>query len=276
MNYLVLGSSGQIGSSLCSWLTAQGHIVQPWDIQLGDTYDLRVPNEGLRAAMAQADFVFFLAWDVGGSQYLAQHQDSYDFVMNNVAIMHTVFAELAVSKKPFIFTSSQMANMSHSSYGLTKHLGEKLTAALSGITVKLWNVYGIEREAEKTHVITDFINSALRTSQIKMRTDGTESRQMLYADDCSECLEILSQQYDSLPRHKPYHITSFSWHTIREIADIIALEFGGISVSAATATDVVQQDKRNEPDPWILNYWQPRTALTQGIHNIIKHIKEKQ
>ena len=65
-----------------------------------------------------------------------------------------------------------MANMSYSSYGLTKSIGEKITSVLGGVTVKFWNVYGVEHDPEKTHAITDFINKARNTGVINMLTDG--------------------------------------------------------------------------------------------------------
>ena len=74
--------------------------------------------------MAAADFVFFLAFDVGGSRYLAQHQNTFDFLHNNVLIMENVFHELSIHKTPFIFASSQMSNMTYSPYGTAKAIGE--------------------------------------------------------------------------------------------------------------------------------------------------------
>ena len=214
--------------------------------------------------------VFFLAWDVGGSTYLARYQDTYDFVMNNVAIMHTVFDCLAETEKPFIFASSQMASMSYSSYGLTKSLAERITHTLNGITTKFWNVYGLELDPNKTHVITDFIIKARDTGVIDMRTDGTESRQMLHADDCSRALYILSQNYHTLDRQREYHVTSFEWHTMLEVANIVADLFPGARVLPAAAKDLVQRDARNEPDRYILGFWQPEITLQAGITDIVE------
>lgn len=269
MKYLVLGSRGQIGASLTPYLRNMGHEVIEFDIRDGDEYDLRAPSTKLEDAMRECDFVFFLAWDVGGSVYLEQYQDTYDFIMNNVKIIDVVFECLNATKKPFIFASSQMANMSYSSYGVTKSIGERLTRSLNGVTVKFWNVYGYETDPEKTHVVTDFINKAMNTRRIDMRTDGSESRQMLYADDCSECLYNMSLQYDSLPRDKEYHVTSFMWITIHEIAEIITRRFPGTIVVRGESKDLIQKDLRNEPDPWILNFWQPKTSIRSGIISII-------
>jgi len=270
MKYLVLGSRGQIGLSLCQYLRSQGHEVKEFDNADGALFDLRrYNNNELRKAVLWADLVYFLAWDVGGSVYLAQYQDTYDFVMNNVAIMHTVFSCLAETQRPFIFASSQMASMSHSSYGLTKSLAERITATLGGITVKFWNVYGIELDPDKTHVVTDFITKARDSSVIDMRTDGTESRQMLHADDCSRALAILAQRYKDLPRDQQYHVTSFEWHTMLDVADFVAAHFPGTVVQPSSAKDLVQLDACNEPDRYILQYWQPQITLSEGIADIV-------
>jgi len=273
MKYLVLGSSGQIGLSLCKYLRDQGHEVTEFGLANGMRFDLRrLYNPDFRKALSRCDFVYFLAWDVGGSTYLARYQDTYEFVMNNVAIMHNVFECLREAGKPFIFASSQMASMSYSSYGLTKSLAEKITQTLGGVVVKFWNVYGIEHDPEKTHVVTDFINKARRNKLIDMRTDGTESRQMLHADDCSRALYILSQRYQDLPRDKEYHITNFQWNTMLEVAQIIAEHFPGTQVQPAASKDMVQKDAKNEPDPHILEYWKPEISLRQGIADIVDHM----
>lgn len=272
MKYLVLGSAGQIGLALCHYLRKQGHAVSTFDIADSPSQDLRVSSNKLTQAVDDCDFVFFLAWDVGGSAYLAKYQDTFDFIQNNLKIIVATFETLNNSKKPFIFASSQMANMSYSSYGLTKSIAEKVSSVLGGITVKFWNVYGIEHDPEKTHVVTDFINKARDTGIINMRTDGTELRQMLHADDCSECLYTLSQKYNELPRDKEYHVSNFEWNTMLDVAEIIADHYPGTIIKPSTAKDTVQKDKRNEPDTWILNYWKPKISLVTGIKNIIKEM----
>lgn len=276
MKYLVLGSSGQIGLALCQCLIAHGHNVLTYDIVDNKDQDLRVPaNPILEQLISNSDFVFFLAWDVGGSTYLAKYQDTFEFIQNNLKIITNTFEILKNQNKPFIFASSQMANMSFSSYGLTKSIGEKITSVLGGVTVKFWNVYGVEHDTEKTHAITDFINKAKHTGVIDMLTDGTESRQMLHTTDCSECLYLLSTKYSELPRDQKYHITSFEWTTMLDIANMIAKHFPGTVVQPAQTKDIVQKDKKNEPCRSILKYWQPRISLADGIKNIIGKIKNQ-
>ena len=67
MNITILGSAGQIGAYLAEYLKDKGHHVTSVDIVNGVQYDLRVtPNTVVENAIQYADFVFFLAFDVGG------------------------------------------------------------------------------------------------------------------------------------------------------------------------------------------------------------------
>ena len=276
MKYLVLGSSGQIGSALVKKIQeGKEHSVLEFDIENDITQDLRVNQNPLLDQMVkEADFIFFLAFDVGGSRYLKTYQDTYDFVSNNIKLMDQTFETIKRYNKPFIFASSQMANMSYSNYGLLKSIGEKMTEILGGLVVKFWNVYGLEHDKDKFHVITDLIIKAASKGKIDLMTDGTEERQFLYADDCSECLLELAKSYQEIPRNRQLHITNFEWHSVLTVADIIASHFPDSVVIPSLEKDTVQQNKRNEPDPYILKYWRPVTKITAGISTIVKEMKE--
>ena len=172
MRIVVLGSSGQIGAYLSEYLTNKGHLVREFDIVNGQHEDMtHIPNPFLRNEIMESDFVFFLAFDVGGSHYLKKYQHTYKFINNNTRMMANVFGLLSEYKKPFVFASSQMSNMSYSPYGVMKRVGELYTKSLNGLIVKFWNVYGIEKDMEKAHVITDFIAKGFKTGVIDMMTD---------------------------------------------------------------------------------------------------------
>ena len=274
MKYLVLGSSGQIGRELTNFLKEIGQEVYEFDIINNSDEDLRIRHV-LDNILREVDFVFFLAYDVGGSVYLKKYQYSYDFVQNNTLLQSFTFESIKKYGVPFIFASSQMSNMTFSPYGACKKLGEVFTKILSGMTVKFWNVYGLEKEAEKFHVITDFINSAQKKSRIEMLTDGQEQRQFLHARDCCECLFELSRIYDDIDKNKDYHITSFEWIKIIDLAQIIAAEFKSIEVVPGSSKDTVQNNSMNNPDKHILNYWNPKISLNDGIKSIINDMQVK-
>jgi nucleoside-diphosphate-sugar epimerase len=271
MKYLILGSAGQIGAELCEFLKKEGHEVLTFDVEDDQIQDLRIKGM-VDSRVSESDFVMFLAFDVGGSRYLKKYQHTYDFIDNNARLMVHTFQALKSYRKPFIFASSQMSNMSYSPYGVAKALGESYTRALGGIIVKFWNVYGPEHNLEKSHVITDFIIKAKDYGHITMMTDGTEERQFLHAEDCSNALMILSQKYNEIDRDKELHITNFEWNTILDVANIINEDIP-CKITPSKETDTVQLNKRNEPDPYILNYWKPTISLKEGIKKIITQIQ---
>ena len=273
MKHLVLGSSGQVGYHLSNILKEQNQEVIPFDIVNSENEDLRIyNNQLLEEKIKECDFIHFLAFDIGGSIYLAKYQNTFDFISNNMKIMNNVFDLIKKYDKPFIFASSQMSNMSYSTYGVLKAIGERYTEALGGLIVKFWNVYGYERNEEKSHVITDFIKMANEYKTIYMKTDGDEVRQFLYGDDCAECLIKLSEQYDNIERDKQLHITNFEWDSIYSIAEVVQ-ELTDCKIIKGENKDTVQLDKRNEPDSYILNFWKPKTTLKEGIKNVFNLIK---
>ena len=281
MNITILGSAGQIGAYLSEYLKDKGHHVTDVDIVNGVQYDLRVtPSTVIENTIKYADFVFFLAFDVGGSRYLKKYQNTFDFVNNNTRMMANTFRLLGKYKKRFVFASSQMSNMSYSPYGVMKRVGELHTTALKGLTVKFWNVYGIENDIEKAHVITDFIRKGFEEGQFEMMTDGTEERQFLYAEDCCEALETVMENYTDFKPEDPLHITSFRSETIKQVASIIKGCFAidgnyDVEIKPGLAKDSVQMDKRNEADNYILNWWVPKTTIDVGIRKVYNEMKKE-
>ena len=275
----VLGSSGQIGAYLSEYLSKKGHIVREFDIVNGSHQDMtHIPNTYLRNSIMESDFVFFLAFDVGGSRYLKKYQHTFDFVNNNTRLMANAFGLLQEYDKPFVFASSQMSNMSYSPYGTLKRVGELYTESLGGLIVKFWNVYGIEKDHDKAHVITDFIRKGFEEGDFEMMTDGEEVRQFLYAEDCCEGLEAVMKNYDEFYANDPLHITNFDYTSIREVAIIIENEFKligkPINILPGEASDSVQLDKRNEADRFIEKYWSPKTDLETGIAKVFEAMKK--
>ena len=279
MKIAILGSAGQIGAYLSEYLSNKGHEVTDVDIVNGPEFDLRVtPNTIVEKTIENVDFVFFLAFDVGGSRYLKKYQHTFEFINNNTRMMANTFRLLDKYKKRFVFASSQMSNMSYSPYGVMKRVGELHTTALKGLTVKFWNVYGIENDMEKAHVITDFIRKGFEEGDFEMMTDGTEERQFLYAEDCCEALETVMENYTDFKPEDPLHITSFHATSIKEVASIIMGQFNligkTVKIAPGLAKDSVQMDKRNEADSYIMGWWLPKTNIQDGIAKVFEEMKK--
>lgn len=274
---LILGSEGQVGAHLKDYLKNKNYSVLEFDIAKSKFQDLRkFRNKKLANLIRQSSFIYFLAFDVGGSRYLNKYQNTFGFVSNNILLMQNTFELIRKYKKKFIFASSQMSNMNHSNYGVLKSVGEKYTKILGGITVKFWNVYGIEKDLTKSHVITDFIIKALTKKKISMLTNGNEEREFLYAEDCCRGLEIIMKKFDSIIKQKNYiDLTTFKSTKIINIAKIIKtllkkmnLE---ISIVPSKNKDIVQMNKKNKADKYFLKFWKPKNSIQEGIEEVLKY-----
>ena len=279
-NILILGSSGQIGSHLVNFLKNKNYSVSKFDIERNKKEDLRLSkNFLLKKKILKADYIFFLAFDVGGSRYLQKYQESYQFIKNNLDLMTKTFELLKKYNKKFLFASSQMSNMSYSNYGILKLIGEKISQTTNGLIVKFWNVYGVEKDISKSHVITDFVLMAIKNKKIKMLTDGNEFRDFLYADDCCAGLEIAMKNHAKFVKQKvSIDIASGKETKILNIAKTIQKIFKNknidIKIQAKKSKDLIQVNRRNRVSKYFFKFWEPKTNLHEGINNIINYYKK--
>jgi nucleoside-diphosphate-sugar epimerase len=274
---LILGCKGQIGNHLLIYLRNKNYIIYEFDIVNSKEEDLRVKNNKLLEKLVKkSDFIFFLAFDVGGSRYLKAYQDTYKFISNNMLIMENTFSLLKKYNKRFIFASSQMSNMSHSNYGILKKIGENYTKILKGIIVKLWNVYGIEKDLSKSHVITDFILNGLKSKTVKMLTNGKEERNFLYVEDCCRGLELIMNNFlNIIKKTSTIDLSSKKSSSILKIAKIIKKLFyhkgKNVEFIPAKKNDTVQFNKKNKSNDFPFKYWRLKFSLKQGITEVFNY-----
>jgi len=260
MKVLVLGSEGVIGTALCKALKASGHWVTHWDIKLTNDHDMSnsLNVYRLKSVIDESDFVFFLAYDVGGAKYI--WDVDLDFVNRNNMIMINTFNLL--HGKKFVFASSTMYNMDNV-YGTLKYIGEHYTRKLGGLSARFWNVYGPESVSEKSHVITDILHKFETKGYIDLMTDGEEERQFLHTDDCAKCLTTVMDKYDEISENvESVDITSFESIKIKEVAKCICDDIRPSEKKMNT------HDRTNEPRPFILDYWKPVISLEEGIASL--------
>lgn len=254
--------------------------VVTWDIADGSEFDLRIPTPAFSEAVAKADFVHFLAYDAGSSTYLAEHQHAYEFVANNVKIMDNVFDTLRETGTPFYFASSQVSNVYRSTLGRLKAVGESYTTAIGGLNVQIWNVYGVEHDPRKTHVITDFVRMALEEGRILVGTDGRELRQFIHAEDAAQILWRISQKHGDLTKgyfaNKAIPVTSYQWTSVREVALMIG-ERLDVPVYFRSDRDITTPDSvLNEPTtyPGVGIVYHDFMDLADGIDDIINNLSD--
>lgn len=273
MKILVLGSEGQIGKPFCKLAESQGHDIIRFDKKIDKEYqDLANTRSKLNYVLftQKPDVIVFLAFEVGGSKFLEQHDKNFNYISENVRLMEYTFDTIRYYFRiPFIFASSQMANMHHTNYGFLKDLGERYTKSLEGHICRFWNVYGYEDPKDpKSHVITDFIHMAKTTGIIKMRTTGSEERQFLYTDDCSKALLQWCENPNKFSKSEYLDITSFEWNSIMNVAKIVS-KLTGATIKPGELTDLVQCGIANQPSTYMLKFWKPEISLEEGIKKLL-------
>jgi len=154
-------------------------------------------------------------------------------------------------------------------YGVTKRLGEVWASLLGGVSVRVWNAYGVmERGGIKSHVISDFIYQALRTKKITMMTDGNEWRQFTHITDLSSAFYMALNAKHR--RRSIYDASSYEWVRIVDIAHIIA-DLVGVKVIPGTKTG---HDPIASPNHGRVPGWLPTIELRDGIREMIEEAKK--
>jgi len=262
---LVIGSEGFIGTSLCRFLEKKHEKVVHFDIRKNVKEDGRFYTFDF----THIDYIYFLAWDVGGSKYLYESKIQMTQLKWNLQLMTNVFEQIEKKKKKFLFVSSQLSEECDTVYGVTKRLGEVWTHLLNGVCVRVWNAYGVMEENDvKSHVISDFIYQALVQKRITMMTSGEEWRQFTHIDDL--CKAFYMALHSKNLRRTVYDASSYEWVRIRDIAEIIC--------DATGATYKVGSVKGHDPLPSLnmgrVPGWLPSVGLQDGIYKMIRQEKK--
>src|SRR5258708_6284554 len=258
MNELILGGEGLIGTALRLRLDSLGHKVVSLDLKSG--CDLRQPIDP--SSFEECDRVWFLAWDTGGAKYLEAVDRQHEQYKNNCELSLRIFDALARTKKPFLFTTTQLAGLPNA-YGTTKLMAWHWASHLGGKVARLWNVYGWEHPDSRSHVVTDLVLSGLR-GRVKCMTSGQEKRLFLYKSDCVAALLTL---FDS--SLQTAEIAGPEWLKISQVAEEIAHQLNvEIELGQLKGSEV-------PIDPTeLLPHWRPMVPLTEGIANVIVDARE--
>lgn len=258
---LVLGSEGFVGLPLCEYLESLGEVVVRFDIKRGAQEDARA----VRLPLENVDRVYFLAWEVGGAKYLYRNDVQFRQLDWNLKLLLNVMPQLQAAEVPFLFVSSQLAEEHDTVYGVTKRLGEVWSHLLSGVRVRLWNVYGaVEKPNERSHVVADFVYQALNAGEIRMLTTGKEVRQFIYVDDvCRGFHHALDCRAQGV-----YDVSSFEWVEVAEVARVIG---------EITGARVVPGEKQGTtpltPMCGKLPGWLPQVTLQEGLRRYVERYR---
>jgi len=251
---LVLGGDGLIGSTLVRELRDRGHHVVSLDLKSG--CDLRHIDD---SPFADCDRVWFLAWDTGGAKYIEASDRQHEQYKHNCELSIRIFDAFVRMRKPFLFTSSQLAGLP-TAYGATKFLAANWALQLGGKVARLWNTYGWEQPDRRSHVITDLVLSGLTERRINCLTTGLERRRFIYKSDSVAALIQLFEGPEQTAE-----IAGSEWITIRQVAEEIARQLGVESGFGENGGSEVMVDPKKP-----LSDWQPQVSLSEGISRVIE------
>lgn len=256
---LVIGSDGFIGTPFCKYLEEQNEEVIRFDIKSNKKNDSRFFKFNLK----NIDRVYFLAWDVGGSKYLFNKDNQLSQLKWNLDLLKNTLNQLEEQKKAFLFISSQFADDGDTVYGVTKRLGEIWTSLIGGKCVRVWNAYGVmEKNNEKSHVISDFVYQAVKTKKIKMMTNGEEWRQFTHVQDLSRAFHMAMN--DDVSHKTLFDASSYEWVQVKQIANIIC-QFTGAKVILGN-----KEGKNHRAfNMGRVPNWLPQVSLKDGIKQMI-------
>jgi nucleoside-diphosphate-sugar epimerase len=210
---------------------------------------------------------YFLAWDVGGSKYLYKEGSQETQMTWNNELMLNVFKQ--IMDIPFVFISSQLADVTDTVYGVQKQMGEVWTKlSKHGIAVRLWNIYGYNEDfTERSHVVSDFIFQAMTNKEINMLTMGEEFRQYIHIDDVCNGLV---KAFDIKDRSKTYDLSTSEWVKLIDLA---------LLISEITDCKVVRGEKLGDSllidNKDFVPGWEPSVFLKEGLTRMVKEFKHE-
>jgi nucleoside-diphosphate-sugar epimerase len=257
---LILGGAGAIGRELTRYFRSKDDHVDVLDVALDLNQDLQHLN---LSDLDTYRCVYFLAWDVGGSKYIADQDTQFNQFLTNTRISSNIIPQLHHSRVPFVFISSQLAGADESAYSLTKLLGEKLCTSYSqsnARVIRQWNVYGVEEiENQKSHVITDMIRSAIKYGEIRLITDGRERRQFVHVNDVCKAYDLVADLHPDV-----YQVNSGHWIQIIEVAKLLG-EMLNVSVKPGSQKGISPKGVLAKDIPG----WSTSMSLEDGLQSLV-------
>jgi UDP-glucuronate decarboxylase len=147
-----------------------------------------------------------------------------------------------------------------------------------GVNIKvarIFNTYGPNMSPDDGRVVSNFIMQALRSEDITIYGDGSQTRSFCYVDDLVTGLIKLMESPESV--HGPINLGNPIERTVKNLAELIIAKTK--SKSKIINHDLPEDDpKQRKPDiskaREILN-WEPKMDIEQGLENTIKYFKTK-
>jgi dTDP-glucose 4,6-dehydratase len=306
MKALLTGGAGFLGSHLCDLLLAKGHEVLCVDnlitgsarniehiktdkfsyIRHDVTKPLYVEDE--------IDFIFHLASPASPIDYLELPIQTLKVgalgTYNMLGLAKEKKARFLLASTSEVYgdplvnpqTEEYWGNVNpigpRGVYDEAKRYAEAITMAYHryhGINtriVRIFNTYGPRMRLNDGRVVPNFIGQALRSEDLTVYGNGSQTRSFCYVSDEIEGIYRLMMSDYSLP----VNIGNPEEHTILEFAKIIIKMMDSSSkiVYKQLPTDDPRQRRPDITKARELLKWEPRVSLKQGLQETIKYFRD--
>lgn len=308
MRILVTGGSGFIGSNLTKRLLDLGHQVLVIDNfytsdeknikHLVDNPDLEVIRHDVtNPYSAEVDAIYHLACPASPVHYqrfpVQTIKTSFLGSLNMLELASKLQIPILLSSTSEVYGDPQISPQVEEYWGNVNPIGvrscydEGKRAAETlffdfhrqfNVNIKvarIFNTYGPNMSLNDGRVVSNFIVQALRSEDITIYGDGSQTRSFCYVDDLVAGLINLMQSPDTV--HGPINLGNPIERTVRNLAELVITKTK--SKSKIIFRELPQDDPRQrKPDITkarnILN-WEPTTDIDHGLENTIKYFKTK-
>ena len=307
MRILVTGGAGFLGSALCKRLLREDNevscldnfytgymgnivdlvknsrfhllqqdIIEPVDIPVEQIYNLACPASPVHY---QAEPVHTAKTCFLGALNVLELAKKY-----NAVILQTSTSEIYGDPLVHPQTEDYKGNVNpigiRSCYDEGKRIAETLFfdyARQYGTqirVVRIFNTYGPGMEPDDGRVVSNFILQALKSENITIYGDGSQTRCFCYVDDMIEALVCMMNNPTGFAG--PVNLGNPLEMTVKELAEKVIRLTG--STSALEYRDLPQDDPvRRRPDISLAKKvlgWEPKISLEQGLQRTILYFKE--
>jgi len=308
MRILVTGGSGFIGSSLTERLLGLGHQVLVIDnFYTSDEKNIKhlVDNPNLEVVRhdvtnsysAEVDAIYHLACPASPVHYqrfpVQTIKTSVIGSLNMLELAHKLQIPILLSSTSEVYGDPQISPQVEEYWGNVNPIGirscydEGKRAAETlffdyhrqfNVNIKIariFNTYGPNMSLNDGRVVSNFIVQALRSEDITIYGDGSQTRSFCYVDDLVDGLIKLMESPGSV--HGPINLGNPTERTVKNLADLVIAKTK--SKSQVIFHELPQDDpKQRKPDISkardILN-WEPKIDIDQGLENTIEYFKTK-
>ena len=306
MRILITGAAGFLGSHLVDRFLAAGHRVVGVDNFITGAWRNLAHLEG------REDFFFiehdistplFLAEKVDGVLHFASPASPVDYLElpiqtlkvgslgthNSLGLAKAHGARFLLASTSEVYGDPQVHPQSEAYWGHVNPIGprgvydeakrfaEAMTMAyhryhgLDTRIARIFNTYGTRMRPADGRVVSNFIVQGLRGEPITLYGDGNQTRSFCFVEDEVEGIfRLFHSDYTD-----PVNIGNPKEYTIRELADLVLKETGG--VSELVLRPLPEDDpKVRQPDISLARAqldWEPETELLEGLRKTVPYFR---